>query len=152
MNIKAMLGVAAFAASTVFATGAMAQVKPDILVKQRQSAMVLQGKYFGPLAGMASGKVPYNAAVAARNAGYLDALSKMAWDGFDASTSGEKTRALPEVYSDAAKFKETADRFQAEAGKLLAAAKDGNEANVKAAIGDVGKTCGSCHDNFRQKQ
>ena len=37
-------------------------------------------------------------------------------------------------------------------GKLVAAAKTGNEATVKAAIGDVGKSCAACHDNFRAKQ
>ena len=40
---------------------AFSQVKPEILVKQRQAAMTLQGKYMGPLGGMAQGKVPYNA-------------------------------------------------------------------------------------------
>ena len=47
---------------------ASAQMKPDVMVKQRQAAMTLIGKYWGPIAGMASGKVsPYNADVVARN-------------------------------------------------------------------------------------
>jgi cytochrome c556 len=36
-------------------------------------------------------------------------------------------------------------------GALGAAAKGGNEGAIKAAIGDVGKACGNCHDNFREK-
>ena len=99
------LAVGAGAASTAFA-----QVKPDVLVKQRQAAMTLQGKYFGPLAAMASGKAPYDAAVAARNAAFLDALIKMPWDGFQPNTKDEKSRALPAVFDDAAKFKETAGK------------------------------------------
>jgi cytochrome c556 len=130
---------------------AFSQAKPDVLVKQRQAAMTLQGKYFGPMAGMAQGKVPFNATVIARNAGYLEVLSKLAWDGFDPSTTGEKSRALPEIYSDAGKFKATQDSFQSNAAKLVAASKGGDEAAIKAAIGAVGKDCGSCHDNFRQK-
>lgn len=130
---------------------AQAQVKPETLVKQRQAAMILQGKYFGPMAGMAQGKVPFNAAVISRNAGLLEALSKMAWDGFDPSTSGEKSRALPEIYSDAAKFKAAQDSFQANATKLVAASKGSDEAAIKAAIGAIGKDCGGCHDTFRQK-
>ena len=56
---------------------AAAQVKPEIMVKQRQSAMALIGKYWGPIAGMASGKVsPYNADVISRNATYLENLKK----------------------------------------------------------------------------
>ena len=131
---------------------AAAQVKPDVLVKQRQSAMTLIGKYFGPLGGMAQGKVPYNAEVVQRNAGYLEVLSKMPWDGFDPSTKGEKTRALPEVYTNQAKFKEAADRMQSEITKLVQVSKSGDESAVKAQLGAVGKSCGNCHDNFRQKQ
>lgn len=152
MNLKAIVGIGVFAASALLSSAAMAQARPDVLVKQRQSAMTLMGKYFGPLAGMQSGKVPYDANIAARNAGYLEALSKMPWDGYDASTANEKTRALPEVFKDTAKFKESADKFQAEVTKLVAATKSGNEANVKAEIAEVGKACGACHDNFRQKQ
>ena len=152
MNFKAGIGIGIFAVSTILSSSAMAQVKPEILVKQRQSAMTLIGKYFGPLAGMQLGKVRYDANVAARNAGYLDALSKMPWDGFDASTSNEKTRAMPEVFKDTAKFKEAADKMQVEIGKLVSATKSGNEASVKAEIAEVNKACAGCHDNFRQKQ
>jgi len=38
-----------------------------------------------------------------------------------------------------------------EMNKFVAAAKSGNEANTKAAIGDVLKACNDCHDTFRQK-
>ncbi len=112
---------------------AQAQGKPETLVKQRQAVMTLQGKYFGPMAGMAKGKVPFNAAVIARNAAYLDVLDKMAWDGFKPSTKDVKSRALPEVYSDAAKFKAEQEELQANVTKLLAASKSGDEAGMKAA-------------------
>lgn len=132
---------------------AIAQVKPEVLVKQRQAVMVLQGKYFGPIAGMASGKVsPYNADIVARNATYLENLAQMAWDGFDASTKGEKSATLPAAYDDPAKFKEAVDRLQAETAKLGAVARARDEAGVKAQWGAVGKACGSCHESFRAKQ
>jgi len=131
---------------------AAAQVKPDTLVKQRQSAMTLIGKYWGPIAGMASGKVsPYNADVVARNATYLENLAQMPWDGFHDSTKDEKSRALPEVYSQKAKFDELSQRLQSETAKLgqLARAKD--EAGVKQQYAAVGKVCGACHEGFRAK-
>jgi cytochrome c556 len=144
------VGVAAILGAGI-AQGAFAQAKPDVLVKQRQAAMTLQGKYFGPMAGMAQGRIPFNAAVVQRNAGFLDNLSRMSWDGFDPSTRGEKTKALPAVFDDAAKFKEAASRLENEAAKLVAVSKSGDEAAIKAQIGAVGKTCGGCHDSFRQK-
>lgn len=74
-----------------FAAAALAQVKPETLVKQRQAAMTLQGKYFGPLVGMLKGNIPYDAAIVTRNAGFLDDLSQMPWDGFTDATKGVKT-------------------------------------------------------------
>ena len=149
---RSLLATALAVALGVTATSALAQAKPEVLVKQRQAAMTLIGKYFGPLGGMAQGKVPYNAQVVQRNAGYLDNLSRMPWDGFAAGTQNEKSRALPAVWKEADKFKEAASRFENEAAKLYQASRGGDEAAVKAQIGAVGKTCGGCHDNFRQKQ
>ena len=83
-----------------YATVALSQVKPDTLVKQRQAAMTLQGKYFGPLVGMLKGTVPYDANVVARNAGYLDVLDNMPWDGFAESTKGVKSAALPAIWTE----------------------------------------------------
>lgn len=151
MNRIMTVAVAGAALALGVATEAMAQAKPDVLVKQRQAAMTLMGKYFGPVAGMASGKVPYNADAVSRNATYLENLSQMPWDGFHESTKGEKSRALPETYSQKAKFDEIAERMQAEVAKLGAAARAKNEAGVKQAFGAVGKACGACHDGFRAK-
>src|SRR5262245_719374 len=81
-----------------FASQALAQAKPDVLVKQRQAAMTLQAKYLGPTGGMLKGNIPYNADIVARNATFLENLSRMPWDGFDASTKGEKSKAKPAVY------------------------------------------------------
>ena len=130
---------------------ALAQAKPDVLVKQRQAAMTLQGKYLGPIGAMMKGAAPYNADVVALNATFLENLARMPWDGFDPSTKGEKSKAKPEVFTDTAKFKAAADTLEAETAKLGAAARAKNEAGVRAAFGGVAKACGSCHDAFREK-
>lgn len=140
-----------FLAALLAAQGVMAQAKPEILVKQRQAKMTLQAKYFGPMAAMAQGKVPYNAETVRRFAGYLDNLTRMAWDGYDPSTKGVDSRTLPAVYENKAKFNEYISRLENEAAKLVAVSKAGDEAAVKAQIGSVGKVCGGCHDDFRSK-
>jgi len=152
MMKRLMTAALAIALGAVVMQGAYAQAKPEVLVKQRQAAMTLLGKYFGPMAAMAQGKAPYNASVVQRNAGFVDNLSRMPWDGFAASTRGEKTRALPAVYDNAAKFEQAATRMQNEASKLVAVSRSGDEATVKAQIGALGKSCGACHDDFRRKQ
>ncbi len=146
-----LLSAVALGLSALYVAPAFSQAKPETLVRQRQAAMILQGKYFGPLNAMAQGKVPYDASVVTRNAGYLDVLSRMAWDGFAPSTKGEKSRTLPAVFTDTAKFKEAQDRFQAEASKLASMSK-GDEAAVKAQISAVNKTCAACHEDFRERQ
>ena len=134
------------------AATAIAQVKPDVQVRQRQAVMTLQGKYIGPLVGMMKGSVPYNNDLAVRNAAFLDALSQMPWDTFSEATKDEKnTKALPVIWTDAAGFKKEQDQLRTTVGALNAAAKSGNEAAVKTATGEVLKVCNSCHDNFRAK-
>ena len=134
------------------AGAAFAQQKPEVQVKQRQAVMTLQGKYFGPMNAMAQGKMPYNADTIKTNSAFLDNLSRMAWDGFDPNTKNVKSAALPAVYEQQGKFKEAAARLENEAHKLWEVAQRGDEAAVKAQIGAVGKSCGACHNDFRQKQ
>ena len=152
MNKKYVSLAFAMAAGAALSLPAHSQVKPDVLVGQRQAAMKLQGKYFGPLAGMQQGKVPYNQQIVQRNAQYLEVLSKMPSDGFVESTKGEKSGALPAVYSDTAKFKQASEHLEAETAKLAQVSKSGDEAAVKGQIQAVGKACAACHDNFREKR
>jgi cytochrome c556 len=142
----------ALALGVSIAADVMAQAKPEVLVAQRQAAMKLQGKYLGPIGGMLKGAAPYNADVVAVNATFLENLARMPWDGFQQSTSGEKSAAKPEIYKDAAKFKAAADALEAATAKLGAVARAKDEAGVRASFGAVAKACGSCHDEFRVKQ
>jgi len=152
MNKTFLATGVALALGVGVAANAMAQAKPDVLVAQRQAAMKLQGKYLGPIGAMLKGAAPYNADVVAVNATFLENLARMPWDGFQQSTSGVKSAAKPEIYTDAAKFRAAADTLEAETAKLGAAARAKNEAGVRASFGGVAKACGSCHDTFREKQ
>ena len=153
MKNKVLMAAIALAVGGTWSLPAGAQVKPETLVKQRQAAMTLQGKYFGPIGAMVQGKIPWDAAVVTRNAGYLDALSHMPWDGFQASTADVKdTNAKPEIYKEPEKFKAQYEKLQTEVGKLAVAAKSGDQNAVKAAFGDVGKACKACHDDFQVKR
>jgi cytochrome c556 len=151
MKTRFLAASVALALGVGIAATATAQLKPDVLVKQRQAKMTLQGKYLGSIGGMLKGNTPYNADVVATNATFVENLSRMAWDGFDPSTSGVKSRAKPEVFKDMAKFKAAADTLETEAAKLGAAARAKDEAGVRAAFGGVAKACGSCHDVFQEK-
>lgn len=149
---KTVVAAAIAAALSVAAGAAYAQAKPEVLVKQRQAAMTLIGKYFGPIGGMAQGRAPFNQEVVQRNANYLAVLTQMPWDGFQPSTANEKSRAKPELFKETQKVKELADRLQGEVKKLQTVAQNGDEAAIKSQIGAVGKACAACHDAYREKQ
>ena len=152
MNKRLLLAGLALALGSGYTLSAFAQAKPEQLVKQRQAAMTLQSKYFGPMAQMAQGKAPFRADVVAYNASLLNALSRMPWDGFAESTKDVKSEALPVIYSESGKFKAAQDRFHQAIEGLIKTSQGGDEAATKAAIGGVGKACGGCHNDFRQKK
>src|SRR5438552_17849576 len=122
MKRKLVAATVVASVGAAWLVAAVAQVEPEILVKQGQAARTLQGKYFGPLAGMAQGKLPYDANIVQRNAGYLEVRDKMPWDGFDPSTKNvtAKTAALPAIWNEPAKFKDAQQRLQRE-GPMLGA-------------------------------
>lgn len=138
----------------VVATPAWAQFqRTDDAIKYRQGAMTLIGTHFSRVAAMASGRAPFDAKAAADNADLVATLSKLPFTAFvEGSDKGLPTRAKPEIWKEPAKFKEAADKFQAEAAKLDAAAKAGNLDQIKAAVGAVGQSCKACHDNYRAER
>lgn len=152
MNRKIIMIIITVALAAGIPFTVSADGKPEILVKQRRAAMVLIGKYFGPLVAMARDKVPFNAEMADRNASYLLVLSKMPWDGFQEVTANEKSEALPVIYKDTAKFKSGADDMQQAMVKLMDASKSRNAAAVKSEVDHVDKICSWCHDKFREKK
>jgi cytochrome c556 len=143
---------AALAALALVASAAQAQfAKPEDAIKYRKSVMFVMGQHAGRLGAMVQGKMPWDAATAASNAETIAMLSRLPWPAFAPGTDQGDTRAKPDIWSDNAKFKANAERLQEQTAKLAAAAKSGDEAAVKAAFGEVGKTCKGCHDQFRKE-
>src|SRR5256885_1829512 len=100
MNKKLLAFVFASIAGAAWSLPAFSQVKPDVLVKQRQAAMALQGKYFYPIRAMAQGKLAWDANTVSRNVTYLDSLARMPWDGFTPATKEVKSQATPAVFTE----------------------------------------------------
>ena len=148
MKTIAALALAAVAA-TLSAPAAAQFAKAEEAIKYRQGARFVIGQHFGRLGAMAQGKIPFDAKAAQDNAEVVLNMSKLPWAGFGPGTEGGK--AKPAIWKEQAKYKEHADKFEAEAVKLAAAAKTGNLDNLKAAFGDAAGTCKACHDAYRNK-
>ncbi len=149
--MKKTIALTGMLAALACALPAQAQfAKPEDAIKYRKAGVTLMAAHFGRLGAMAQGRVPFDAKAAAETADVLAPVAKLPWAAFGEGTDKGETRAKPEIWKEAAKFKEAADKNQAEIAKLVAAAKTGNLDNLKTAFGSAAPTCKACHDNFRK--
>jgi len=133
------------------ASGVLAQVKPEDQIRYRQSVMNVMGRSFGALNAMAKGEAPYTKDAAARNAAIVEMMSGLPAPAFGPGTDkGAPTKADMKIWSEGEKFKTAYEKMVGEVKKLPAAA--GDEATLKALVGEVGKACKGCHDDFRLKE
>jgi cytochrome c556 len=147
------LALAVLAATTAGTALAQQGPKPEDEIRYRQSVMTVIGRAMGPMGAMAQGKAPYNAAVVQKNSALIDSLMGLPWNSFGPGTDkGVPTKADAKIWTESAKFKETADKAQKAVANLAAASKAGDEKSFKAAFGEVGKACKACHDDFRTKE
>ena len=149
--MKTSIALILAAVAAAMALPASAQfAKPEDAVKYRKASLTVMGAHFSRVGAMASGRVPFDAKVAAENADLVATMAKLPWAAFPEGTDKGDTRAKPEIWRDADKFKEAADKLQAESIKLQAAAKTGNLDAIKTAFAATGASCKACHDNFRK--
>ena len=148
---KTILTLLAISAASLSFSAAAQFAKPEDAVKYRKAALTVTAAHFGRLGAMAQGKAPFDAKSAAENAEIVASMSKLPWAAFGEGTDVGETKAKPEIWKQNAKFKEAAEKFQAESAKLVAATKTGKEDAFKAAFSATAGTCKACHDDFRAK-
>jgi cytochrome c556 len=123
-------------------------------VLTRQGLLKVMGFYMAPLGGMLKNKVPFDAAAAGKSATNIEALGGMIPDVFVFDTrksTSVKTKAQDGIWTNAADFKAKADDLVKAAAALVEASKSGDKGTTLKAAGAVGKACGACHDNYRNK-
>ncbi|KGJ91995.1 cytochrome c class II [Colwellia psychrerythraea] len=144
--------------SLVVATASLAQPASSekhaiYATELRQSIFKLLGSNMGPLGAMAKGKIPLDAKVVEKNAVRINQLSLMIADytRTDTSKFDVKTEALAKIWQEPEHFNKDINKLTIASSALIAAAKSNNESEIKKAIGGVGKTCGGCHDDFKEE-
>ena len=124
-------------------------------IKARQSQMQLYAFNLGVLGAMAKEEVPYDAAAASGAANNLAALASMSQAGYwlpgSDSDSVEGTRALPAIWAADSKIGDKGKDF-VDAVSAMQSAAGTDLAALQAAMGAVGKSCGSCHETYRKPQ
>lgn len=151
--MKKITALALATLAATFVVPAAAQfAKAEDAIKYRQSAFFVMQQNFGRVAGMAAGKVPFDAKVAAESAAVAEYVSKLPYAAFGPGTNkGGDTKAKANIWTDKAKFDDYANKMQVEMAKLTAAANTGNLDAIKVAVNSTGGTCKSCHDDFKAK-
>ncbi len=147
---SSMLAAAAVVGVAIALPAAAQFAKPEDAIKYRKAGMTVMAAHFGRVAGMASGKIPFDAKLAADNAEIASMMSKLPFAGFVEGSDKGETKAKPEIWTEMDKFKAGATKMQEEMAKLNTAAKSGNLDAIKAAAGETGKACKGCHDNYRK--
>lgn len=142
--------LAAFAACVVIPASAQF-AKTEDAIKYRQSALFVMQQNFGRVAGMAAGKIPFDAKVAVESAAVAEFVAKLPWAGFGPGMDKGESKAKSDIWTNKAKFDDYASKLQTEMAKLNLATKSGNLDNIKVAVNATGGACKSCHDDFRNK-
>lgn len=152
--MKVAIAALALAATASAVPAAAQQLKPEDQVHLRQSTMALIGYDFGALAAMAQGKRPFDKAEAQRAADILPKLAALPGRFFGEGTSevpNVKTRAKPEIWMNMDDFKKKLEHMQHEVAMLPQAVASGDMGAFKKQVGETGKACKSCHEDYKFK-
>lgn len=148
-RVVAGVAAAALGAAAAWPAFALQFNRPEDAVKYRQGALFVLGQHFTRIGAMASGRVPYDGKAAIEHAEVVASLSRLPMDGFAIGPDRVSGKARPEIWTEAARFKEHNDKFVAETGRLLAAAKTNSVDALKSAFAATANTCKGCHDAYR---
>ena len=139
------------AAGTIALLPALATAEENPAIAYRESLMTLYGMNFGPMASMVKGDIPWDAA---RMAGWgkdLKAVSGLnAMRGFPAGSEGGESK--PEIWQNLEDFQKKMEAMQLETAKLGDLAVAGDRAAIAEQVGAAGKTCKSCHDDYKKEE
>lgn len=118
----------------------------------RQSVFKLLASNIGPIGAMARGKMPMDKAVVEKNATRINQLSMMITDymATDTRKFDVKTEALAKAWTDPALLSKKANALTMASANLMSVVQSGDNKAIKKAIGGIGRTCGGCHDDFKQ--
>ena len=138
--------------AALLATTAAASFAGDAdVVKYRQKNMEIMSAHMNSIAAIVKGDVTNKDQLEAHAKG-LSAAAVMAPGAFKTQAQTSESTAKPDVWADWAKVEAGFESLRTKADALAVAAAAGDQAAIGAAVGDIGKSCKSCHDNFRVKK
>jgi cytochrome c556 len=118
----------------------------------RQAMFQLVRSNMGPLGGMAKGALPFDESVMQTNAVRLEQLADMMGDylAVDTRKFDVETGAKDEIWESFSDVETKIMALKKASQGLQAAVKVGDESAYRGAIGKIGASCKSCHDDYKK--
>lgn len=132
------------------ACAACATATPAERIQVRQELMRSNKAAVIELGKMTSGEAPWNAETAQRLAARISRNAARIPDLAEKGTGpeGGRTRARPEIWTDFDNFERAAWNVEDQGRGILALARSGDEAGVRARLARLEKDCDVCHKRF----
>lgn len=128
---------------------AESQVNPEKAIRARQASYYLMGAQMARINATLKGDLPFDKPSLQTSAEALELIGRLVADNFPPGSDQGSTKARPEVWKEAPRFRELQQASQAEAAKLKAAVNGGDMQAIKVAYGATSKSCKACHDAFK---
>lgn len=133
-------------------TEASSEKHAKAATQYRQAVFQLVRSNMGPLGGMAKGALPFNESVMETNAVRLEQLADMMGDYLSVDTRkfDVETGAKDKIWDNFSDVETKVMALKTAAQGLQAAVKAGDESAYRGAIGKIGASCKSCHDDYKK--
>ena len=128
---------------------ASAQAAPEKAIRARQAGYYLMGQQMARINATIKGDLPFDKPSMQISAEALELISRMVADNFPPGSDQGTTKAKPEVWKEAPRFKQLVLASQTETAKLKQAVHGGDLDAIKSAYGATSKSCKACHDAFK---
>ena len=145
-----LMAIALIAACGFALAGGPALADNDGAFKYRQSVMKALAGHMGAAVGIIKGQVDLKGQLAA-HADAIAGIGKMAKDIFPKGSNVADSAALPAIWEKPDEFAKVVAAFEGASAKFATVASGGDMQAAAAAFGDLGKTCGGCHQDYRKK-
>ncbi|MGR8921283.1 MAG: c-type cytochrome [Gammaproteobacteria bacterium] len=131
---------------------ALAEPKPEDVVRYRRGVMMAIGWNVGAMGAMAKGEMDWDGDRFAFWAERAAVLAPMAMEGFTPATAEAESNALPAVWSNMDDFEKRMLQMEEATAKLAEVARGGDKGATLEQFGAAAKNCKGCHDEYKKKE
>ena len=131
--------------------GSTSLADSDGIIKYRQNVMKATGGHMGAIVSILKNRLPLPSHII-DHAISIQKNSKMTLSMFPKGSGIGDTRARKAIWENWSKFESATKAFISESDKLVKVAESGDMKTFAKQVRATGKTCGSCHKNFRKRE